>query len=531
MKTPKGIAALPVLAIIGAVVALAVGWFLYQTTAEITRTVGETNTAINRNVAVNTNTSLDVNTAVNTNVATNTNTSAAATSGWKTYTNTKQGFSIRVPDTWVHRSEMDGSPIPITDGDEAMTNFSEPGTAAVHHLTVQIEDRTVGTIVHTGTIAYWKMTSTIAKEESTKINGITFLKIMPANGTEVYYLLEHGTHFYIIAQWGGEDKEASDIIDTFALLQPDEKLVDIGTALPFKSVSNIRSLFGITNMSSPAVVSVMGDRALIGGWEGRLFLYNGSTATDMSEKLKPARSDLDPKNTTVRGIGNNGKYWLVSSSISGESDRLFKYDGNTWTELSDAFHAATLDIGLGGAQSLIWNGKYWLIGDNLGRLVRFDGNKFTDLTSLLFPDKKYEIVNDIAWNGKYFLISTGSNISTIYKYSGATITALTGFGENNTIQQIGWNGSYWLLGALELPYYLQKYDGTTATPLTVEGAGDVMDMAWVKPFWIVNNRLFDGTKFDTFSPLNGLSDRVSISVGTHLGIIVDNRGDVVRFDY
>ncbi len=531
MKNPNGIAKVPVIAIVFAVVALgASGYFFYLTkkSTNLDTDIGIAVTANgNANAAVNAGQNVNGGANGNSNV----NAATDATDGLKTYTNTENGFSLRFPSTWVRRSEYDGSAIPIIDDNQSFSTFSEGGGTPVHGITIMIGDRTEGTMVHRNTVAFWRIDKKVSKEETAKINKVTFTKITIVDDTQVYYLLEHGTLFYQLTQWGGTDEATSNVVNSFTLLRPNDTLADVGPNLPFTSVTHIQSLFGVRDVYSDAVVNVMGKRALVGGWNGKLFLYDGTTAKDVSEIFKPARSDLDAKNVIVRGIGNNGSYWLISSSLSGEEDRLFKYDGKTWTELSESFRAAAPSIGLGGAQSLVWNGKYWLIGDNSGRLVRFDGKKFTDVTNLLFPEKNYSVVNDIAWNGKYFLISTGSNISTIYKYDGSTITGLAGFGENNTIQRIGWNGSKWLLGALELPYYLQWYDGKKATPLTVEGAGDVMDIGWVKPFWIVNNKLFDGTRFDTFSPLNGLSERVAISVGAHMGIIADNRGDVVRFDF
>lgn len=452
------------------------------------------------------------------------------TVGLKTYTNTENGFSLKFPTSWVRRSEMDGSPIPIVDDNNQFETFSEAGVNPTHSINISVGDRTTGKIVHQNTIEYWRLQKNIAKKQSISINGIQFTKFLLAGDTQEYYLLEHGSKFYELTQWGGVDATTSAIISSFTLLNPSETLTKIEGSIPFTSVKNIRSVFGIkSDVWSSAVVSIMGNQALVGGWQGKLFLYNGAIATDYSEKLKPSNPILDQKNVIVRGIGNNGSYWLVSTALSGISDRLLKFDGKTWTELTESFHAATPDIGLGGAQAIVWNGKYWLIGDNTGRLVKFDGKNFTDLTDRILIKGAHEIVNDIAWNGKYFLISVGSNTSTIFKYEGSNITALTGFAADNTIQQIGWNGTYWLLGALEPPYII-KYDGKTITPLHPQGSEDVLDIAWVKPYWIVTNDLFDGNQLDS-TLFTGLSQYVSISVGSHFGLIVDNRGDVIRFDF
>lgn len=58
----------------------------------------------------NENSNGNSNTTLNTNAATNSNTNSGVdTSNWKSYENTKHGYSIKIPDTWGRISELDGS--------------------------------------------------------------------------------------------------------------------------------------------------------------------------------------------------------------------------------------------------------------------------------------------------------------------------------------------------------------------------------------------------------------------------------------
>ncbi len=108
--------ALWILLIVIAIFAVA-GFIHYWPTAN---TDSSANLVVNANIGTNTNsitnnigatvTNVTVNTSstsnANTTSITNANVDAA---GWKTYTNTKYGYSVRVPQSWGRISELDGS--------------------------------------------------------------------------------------------------------------------------------------------------------------------------------------------------------------------------------------------------------------------------------------------------------------------------------------------------------------------------------------------------------------------------------------
>lgn len=82
------------------------------------------------------------------------------------------------------------------------------------------------------------------------------------------------------------------------------------------------------------------------------------------------------ENTTFNGrrifsLSWNGEYWL----IGGEDGMLTMFDGTTFTDLKgEAEFSSSI-------KALAWNGKYWLIGDTGGTLKIYDGEEFTELTA------------------------------------------------------------------------------------------------------------------------------------------------------
>ncbi|MFA6588089.1 MAG: hypothetical protein WCT08_03395 [Patescibacteria group bacterium] len=124
MKNPTGFLPIAAIIIIVVVAAVVAGGSYYYTKSlnkntntvvntnvamvnENTNAVVNTNTTVvngNTNVTVNSNGNLNTNTVIvnsNTNTVVNSNTNSDATAGWKTYTNAKQGYSVKYPSNWV----------------------------------------------------------------------------------------------------------------------------------------------------------------------------------------------------------------------------------------------------------------------------------------------------------------------------------------------------------------------------------------------------------------------------------------------
>lgn len=473
----------------------------------------------------------NTNTTANVNSVANTNTAVDSVADWKSYTNEKFGWSVQFPPTWVRRSEMSGSEMPLTSSDDMYLTVSDVGDHPTLLATISLADRTQGTFVHPNTFQYWLIDKTTTFNEDVTLGTVKFHKVHVANDTQEYYIVEHGATFFVFTFDHQDTDLASSILSTFTFAKPSETLVDLHDQFPIKKVTELQPLLGTVGVNGISAVSIMGDSALVGVSGGKLYLYKDQAMTDISDKIDTKISGLNPGYIIVRGIGTNGKYWLISTARSGEYDHLYRYDGKTWSDLSIDYHNAIGDGGTGGAQALTWNGKYWLIGDNAGRVTKFDGTSFTDLTSQL-PYKLGEaIVDEIHWNDKYFLIVNTllpSNNGQVLKFDGSSFTPITTFSSSNMLQAAGWNGSYWLLGGNDNQHIL-KYSGTTVTDLSIS-TDPFLKIVWLKPYWLLNGTFSDGKTTDGQTPI-GRTGVTAISLGKTFGLIGTLSGSLTRFDY
>ncbi len=227
---------------------------------------------------------------------------------------------------------------------------------------------------------------------------------------------------------------------------------------------------------------------------GGLVKWDGNTATDLSGSLEGFSGGF---NTAVYAMGWNqdGGYWLIGS----QDGRVNKYDGTTFTDLSTLFGYGATYI-----SSIVWNGSYWLVTANSAKMLqRYDGDvTVIDLTSSLVNYTDYPM--KVGWNGNYWLI--GGLSGNLNKYDGTTFTDLKAnivswIGRSDIIEEyghvggLGWNGSYWLLGSStfsdpDVIPVLIKYDGGGWTNLTgvvdALSIGEINTTKAVKATWLIH---------------------------------------------
>ncbi|MFA6588090.1 MAG: hypothetical protein WCT08_03400 [Patescibacteria group bacterium] len=179
MKNPKGFLPIAAIIIIIVVAALAAGGSYYYTKTlnkntntvlntniavvnENTNAVVNTNTTVvngNTNVTMNSNGNLNTNTVVvnsNTNVVVNSNTNSDVTAGWKTYTSTKYGFSLKYPLTMRVLEVNETSGIILRVGVEGSANgdnvlvYNKSSNAGIPYSTVKSESGKSFVISHVG---------------------------------------------------------------------------------------------------------------------------------------------------------------------------------------------------------------------------------------------------------------------------------------------------------------------------------------------------------------------------------------------
>lgn len=210
--------------------------------------------------------------------------------------------------------------------------------------------------------------------------------------------------------------------------------------------------------------------------------YDGKIFTDIAY----AAGLKDGLFTAVTAFDWNGEYWLIGTS----GGIVKKYDGNVWEDLtaSASFGEATIN-------SITWNGKYWLVGGGYGKLKKYDGNQFTDLTA--FANLSW--INTIAWNGDYFLIGGGFGkvakgervLVRFDREKFIDLTSVAGL-ENTPVWSIGWNGSYWLIGSNKL----LKYDGAKFEDLSPNFFGNRFSaIAWNGEYWLINTYYGEAARY------------------------------------
>ena len=102
---------------------------------------------------------------------------------------------------------------------------------------------------------------------------------------------------------------------------------------------------------------------------------------------------------------------MLFRSVSG---RLNRYDGTTFTDLT-----ASLNWGTNSVTSVKWNGSYWLIGGTNGKLAHYDGSAFTDrTTNLNWGTDSVKVIN---WGNSQWLIG-GSNRRLATSGDGSSFT-------------------------------------------------------------------------------------------------------------
>lgn len=474
-----------------------------------------TNVAVSKNENVNTATNENVNTATNTDIQID------VTKDWKTYTSTKHGFSFRYPQDWS-----------VTEAPVAYLGVNYDAVQVVNPESETTNPQFAVTAFpmksdQTDPFANFTLSTNIVQSTATKsdimIAGIYgkffegFPTLVPANAA----FIDHNTVTFKLDQ--GNAEVWDEVLKTFTFT---DKNVDLEPSNPIKSVTDISSLFPVIPAGGMQSVSLMGDTALIGGGK-YLYSYNGETITDLTSQVMPPTTRQEPQ--FIGHLLNNGSYWFVVASQIGEATRIYKYDGTTWTNITEPMNTAlprTNNVGATGS----WNGSYWLLAAHVGRLAKYDGQTFIDITSQIPNAASSPTLGWSAWNGSYFLqnILYGGS-GKLFKYDGATFTEVTGIDPKNYGYGLGWNGKYWLLTGFNNQHLL-KYDGTQITDLGFPQHQQA-SVAWARSIWLVGPNFFDGKTLDTTTPFN-IGYRVnSVSVGTSYGLMLGQNGAVYRFDF
>jgi hypothetical protein len=232
-------------------------------------------------------------------------------------------------------------------------------------------------------------------------------------------------------------------------------------------ILNINSVFAQAEESSIHVHAIgwNGENWLIGGRvlpNGPTFLviYDGREFTSITP--------TELRDIWIENISWNGKEWVIRemAHVLGSKNRIYTYDGKT------------LGVGRDGREAIkkevyeACNENYCLIWKKSdGKLLRYDGEDYIDLTKesgIQFP---FENIVIMAWNGEYWLIGIGGTEGGgVLRYDGKFFVSLS-LPHSTAANAIVWNGDYWLIGTLANPRFsgsLLRYDGSAIEELTEE---------------------------------------------------------------
>jgi len=146
--------------------------------------------------------------------AVSTNTSTDATAEWKTYTNNKIGYSIKLPTGWNPVSEFDGSTVPF-EGTNDMVTFSKFGSAGVDtSFVVQACSLVAPYTCNYHSVQDWKTQMGFTPSTAANLSVSGFDVGRDSSG-RLNYLQSNTKNFVYIYVSQAAEKKVQDILSTF----------------------------------------------------------------------------------------------------------------------------------------------------------------------------------------------------------------------------------------------------------------------------------------------------------------------------
>lgn len=215
----------------------------------------------------------------------------------------------------------------------------------------------------------------------------------------------------------------------------------------------------------------------------------------------------------------HNEYWLIAYRVGNESNPL----GESYIEVY-RFNGSSLEYmgspNMWGVNRIAGNGEYWLLGGYEGKLVKFDGKAFTDLSKKANFSKS-SIIRDLDWSPDGYWIIVGSD--GVLRYDGSEFRDLTEEAglKDAYIQDLAFNGSHWLITGYEAggerpgKKKVVVYDGESFVDLTDEAGleGIPYHAVWTGNRWVIGARspyigtgflTYDGVMFNEIEEFRGL---------------------------
>jgi len=140
---------------------------------------------------------------------------ADPTAGWKTFTNEKYSYSLRLATDWKPLSEFDGSVItgPTYNGNSYL--FGKLESRGTFGFTISAF--TMSSVVegYPNSLKQWRENKNIKTEQTVSLGSTTFTKVTLQDDPTIWYLTEHGLYFYEIRDQEANNSTLNQMLSTF----------------------------------------------------------------------------------------------------------------------------------------------------------------------------------------------------------------------------------------------------------------------------------------------------------------------------
>jgi hypothetical protein len=232
--------------------------------------------------------------------------------------------------------------------------------------------------------------------------------------------------------------------------------------------------------------------------------------------------------SSPRAVAFNGKQYIFANLANG-----FSYVSNSIR----VANPTKINIGDLSANTIQWNGSYWLMGGERSYLLKSaDG----------FNWRKIQfaggfVCNGLTWSGARWVASgvvSSTTPSLSYSSDGVNWTASTSLSMGGG--DVQWNGSYFLCGGLTNTTICISSDGITWTSQTIGSNGAIKGIAWSGKSWVVVTSpsslstpgiLYSGDGYNwTTTATTGYSYKAVVWAGTNFVAVTSDGNALYSYD-
>jgi hypothetical protein len=176
--------------------------------------------------------------------------------------------------------------------------------------------------------------------------------------------------------------------------------------------------------------------------------------------------------SAAKTVAFNGKQYIFANLANGNSYVSEYVRGRNLTKIN---------IGDLSANTIQWNGSYWLMGGTKSYLLKSaDGFNWSKIQL-----SGGFVCNGLAWSGARWVASGAVSATPALLYSSDGVNWLASSSSSVGGGAVEWNGSYFLCGGLTNTSSCISSDGKTWSSRTIGSNGAITGIAWSGKSWVV----------------------------------------------